>query len=395
MNTQLLWESKDILETPSFIFDTDELKKQINHLKKIFGENGILCYAMKANPFLVSVLKDYVEKFEVCSPGEFLICKEQNVAMDKIVLSGVNKTAEDVAFALSEGVTTFTAESLHQLEIINDCANKADLYIDIILRLSSGNQFGMDNDLIEYIVLNHEKWSNVHFQGLQLYSGTQKKKSSKITDEIQTLDHFTDILEKKSGLTFRHIEYGPGLGMNYFESEEHSTKDMLNEIKTFFNNRQSQRTMILEMGRIIASSCGYYISRVMDTKITFENKYCIIDGGINHINYYGQIMGMKIPKTDYYSATTSEESEKWNICGSLCTSADVIAKNVSLPGCHIGDLLVFKNIGAYSITEGIYLFLSRTMPRVYFYSNKAGFQMARDFIETYRFNMVNLTVPVI
>ena len=77
--------------TPTYIFDIDELTERINKIKQILGENIALCYAMKANPFLVDAMKTLVSKYEVCSPGEFAICERENIDMKSIVLSGVNK----------------------------------------------------------------------------------------------------------------------------------------------------------------------------------------------------------------------------------------------------------------------------------------------------------------
>ena len=70
------------------------------------------------------------------------------------------------------------------------------------------------------------------------------------------------------------------------------------------------------------------------------------------------------------------------MCGALCTVSDVLAKMLPLYTPCTGDLLVFENAGAYSITEGIYLFLSRALPGVVFWSEKEGLRLARDIVET-------------
>ncbi len=69
--------------------------------------------------------------------------------------------------------------------------------------------------------------------------------------------------------------------------------------------------------------------------------------------------------------------EKWDICGSLCTVADVIVKQLPLAGAQVGDVLVFERVGAYSVMEGINLFLSRDLPCVLFYSRKEGVWVVR------------------
>ena len=150
----------------------------------------------------------------------------------------------------------------------------------------------------------------------------------------------------------------------------------------------------LEMGRYIAATCGVLISRIADMKMNDTTRYAIIDSGINHINYYGQAMAMKKPRCEFIPMEYTEEFadgvdhdvevysqgvQPYNICGSLCTVGDVIVKNLELKDAKIGDMIAFYNIGAYSVTEGIYLFLSRKMPKIIAYSEKEGTSLYRDF----------------
>ena len=94
-------------------------------------------------------------------------------------------------------------------------------------------------------------------------------------------------------------------------------------------------------------------------------------------------MAMKMPHhkhiPDAPSEASDEQSEEqsevlWNICGSLCTVNDVLVKQMPLKHAKIGDALVFERVGAYSVTEGIYLFLSRRMPRLLFCLKKTDLQ---------------------
>ena len=81
--------------------------------------------------------------------------------------------------------------------------------------------------------------------------------------------------------------------------------------------------------------------------------------------------------------------QPYNICGSLCTVGDVIVKNLELKDAKIGDMIAFYNIGAYSVTEGIYLFLSRRMPAIVMYSKKTGYRIVRNSVDTFLINSVS------
>lgn len=127
---------------------------------------------------------------------------------------------------------------------------------------------------------------------------------------------------------------------------------------------------------------GFWLPPVDITYIDcrYESKqrqpYVILDGGINHLNYYGQAMAMKHPycsQLDFegHEKTVGEE-QHWNLCGALCTVSDVIVKQFPLRNPKICDILVFERVGAYSVTEGIYLFLSRPLPKIYFWTQADG-----------------------
>ena len=106
------------------------------------------------------------------------------------------------------------------------------------------------------------------------------------------------------------------------------------------------------------------------------------------MNYYGQNMAMKTPILSYFPQHPLEqtEEEEWNVYGSLCTVADILLKKLPLVDARVGDYLVFHHIGAYSVTEGIYLFLSRRMPKIYLYSEQEGVRLLRDGLDTWIFN---------
>ena len=84
------------IRTPSYVFDTDVVNARIAMIKKLLGERVSLCYAMKANAFIIDAMQDHIDRYEVCSPGEFRICERAGIPMEKIVMSGVYKAEEDI-----------------------------------------------------------------------------------------------------------------------------------------------------------------------------------------------------------------------------------------------------------------------------------------------------------
>lgn len=383
--------------TPLYVFDLDELKCRVNTMQEILGKDVEIAYAMKANPFLVDAMKSCVSKFEVCSPGEFAICERENVEMSSVVLSGVNKEKSDIEHVMRDcgGVGIYTVESLTQLKLLQECAAQAGLKISVLVRVTSGNQFGIDEEELEKVIADRASYTNICFKGIQCYTGTQKKKMSQIQDEIEWLDGICDRLYEKYGWKSEELEYGPGLMISYFGDDAlNNDFDELKEFAGYLEPIKGKYKLTLEMGRFIAATCGVFATAIADLKTNKGQNYCIIDGGINHINYYGQTMAMKVPAYTFVKADgksvsgydmaakkkldCEEADSKWTICGSLCTVGDVIVKNLPINNPEIGDLILFYNIGAYSVTEGIYLFLSRKMPKIIAYSKAGGAVVYRE-----------------
>ncbi|HBH92053.1 MAG TPA: diaminopimelate decarboxylase [Bacteroides sp.] len=411
MNADILKNIAHTYGTPSYIFNVDELESRLNTIKQILGEGIDVLYAMKANPFLVPVMSRLGMRFEVCSPGEFAICENEHVNMQDIVLSGVNKERADIEHVMDDcgGVGIYTVESVRHFQLLASMAEKRSTVIHVLLRVTSGNQFGLDEEDIENIISKRDEFKYVDIRGIQCYTGTQKKKSDHIDKEIDWLDSLCDRLYEKYGYKAEEFEYGPGLFVAYFEpGVDNNNYDMLRALAAKLDTIRDKYHISLEMGRYIAATCGLFLTRVEDIKYNKEQHYCIVDGGINHINYYGQTMAMKLPVTEHIPMDVdasktfamsdacallgnelvrkSEGTVHWNVCGSLCTVGDVIVKNLELTDLKIGDMLVFHNIGAYSVTEGIYLFLSRNLPNIIEYSSKNGARLLRGQNPTYVIN---------
>ena len=380
---------KDHTPTRSYVFDLDKMKGFVKKVQSCLGESVQLCYAMKANPFLTGPMMEVVSSFEVCSPGEFRICERVGVPMERIVLSGVYKNPEDVEYVLSAygGRGMYTVESLQHLQILNDTAVKLGMKIAVLIRVTSGNQFGVDEEDIRKMVSDRGNYPGIEIEGLQFYLGTQKRELSQMKTELEHLDEFIGELKEVNGFETRVLEYGPGFFVPYFKKDKsEDVEDVLGEFKELLECLKFKGKVVLEMGRFLAATCGYYVTSIVDMKVNKDQPYVIMDGGINHLNYYGQVMAMKQPYCVQLDAEGNEktegEAEAWNLCGALCTVSDVVVKRFPLHKPQIHDILVFERVGAYSVTEGIYLFLSRPLPRIYFWTEEGGLRMVREGVHT-------------
>lgn len=374
--------------TPTYVFDANEVIERASAIKSILNAGGNkvkLCYSIKANPFLIPILSDVVDMFEVCSPGELSICIENNVRADMIIYSGVHKEEKDITSAIKYGVAVLTAESVRHYELICEASRKLNRKVDVILRYTSKSQFGMDMSDIETIIGSSVDNALVNIVGLHYFAGTQRTKLKHQREELEMLQGMFKDLRDRFHLPLEWFEYGPGLAYPYFEGDDwEDTMRPLKELAGDLYATAKWSTLTVEMGRFLASSCGYYMTSVADVKTSEGHNWCILDGGINHVNYLGQMMGLKVPIIKTFAALDSDENTKCTLCGSLCTTNDVLVREYKM-NPSIGDVLVFCNIGAYSVTEGIYLFLSRTMPKILLVKDDEV-SVIRNFVETWKNN---------
>lgn len=391
-------------KTPFYVFDTDALTERVCRIRDMLKGTAKVCYAIKANPFLVKILEGCVDKFEICSPGEYYIYEELEMPGHTMVYSGVYKDEETFYRALEryQGTGIFTIESLRHLKLVNNWAKAHEKQVKVYLRLTSGNQFGMDEEVVRRIIRECADYPQILIEGLHYFSGTQKRKLERMQKELLYLDSFCMDLKKEYGFQVKMLEYGPGAAISYFQSDKQvpSTEEMVGGMKQLIGKMQFGGQVTLEMGRFLAAMCGYYFVSVCDTKVNKGENYCIVDGGIHQMNYDGQLKGMYLPymkhlrKTeagfcgtvDQNSGGVGQVQEKWNICGALCTVNDVICRQVPLCSLEIGDVFVFERTGAYSVTEGMLHFLSRDLPAVFFYSAKEGLGSVRKPLATYHMN---------
>lgn len=401
-------------QTPYYVFDTDEFAKRAAMIRAALdckgGRRIPLCFSIKANPFLLHRLPEGLDHVEVCSPGELEICIALGVKPECIIYSGVMKEKCDIERAVSYGAGILTCESIRHAALISEVmlecmpegaqeAGFVEKKAQVILRLTSGNQFGMSLEDIEYIISHPDEFKGIEVMGIHYYSGTQKS-LRKINKDLEKIKSVLTVLKDKYSFEPQLVEYGPGLCVEYFEGDwQEKEKQSLDEAAEVLREFAEEYPLGIEMGRFLAASCGKYYTQVKDLKSTGDANYAILDGGIHHLNYFGQRMAMQVPPIRVYGGEVSENEEKpgveltqlpetdYTLCGSLCTVADVLVREVKLKKLELGDVLEFGHCGAYSVTEAPALFLSRQLPAIYAYSKECGYECLREHIPAAEINL--------
>ena len=417
--------------TPFYLYKEEVLRSVCGKVRETLPGIG-LCFAMKAAPVLTGVMNRFADRLEVCSPGEFEICQRAGIAPEKILISGVNKSPESVQRFLecAGEKAQYTIESERHLQLLEEGAGKAGKKLTCYIRLSSGNQFGVDRDVFWRILDVIESSRHLAFAGVHFFSGTQKP-GKRIEKELCMLADFGQELEKRIGRK-AELEYGPGLAIDYFDTQKNEgTGDPLQFLTGSVESsgiRDSFSGITFEYGRFLAAESADYYTAVADLKETDGVRYAILEGGIHQVAYYGSMSGMKVPHLDVIKTAnesadsaamtgtdmadtdrvdtdmsdsidngdlvSGEDTKDYVLAGSLCSVNDILARSVSLPILFIGDVIRFPLAGAYALTEVPALFLSRDLPAILLFESSGGIRVLRDHIQTNGINDGSMTLSL-
>lgn len=391
MSQDALLRAIEQFPTPFYLFDEGELHRQVAHLRSLLAPKIQLCYAMKANSFVLQQAARDVERIEVCSPGEAYTCFELGVPDEKIVISGVYKDAAFIGDVVRAhpGIARYTVESRAQFDLLCQVARDAGQQIWVLMRLTSGNQFGISADEVVELAQRCKNEPFVEFCGIQHYSGTQKTSAKRLGRELRGIDRLISRLQDECGVQVAELEYGPGLPVSYYESEEDARAEqdeLVTELDRLLGEMSFKGEVALELGRGMVASCGTYATGIVDTKQNETGNYAIVDGGKHQFVYYGNAMSMRQPPCTLVPERTDGTLSPWNMCGSLCTVTDILVKQLEVCEPQVGDVLCFGRAGAYCMTEGISLFLSRDLPSVIMCDVEGNLRLARKRLESWSLN---------
>jgi diaminopimelate decarboxylase len=338
----------------------------VKNIKEKLANNVNLCFSLKANPWLVNQAFEVADKIETCSPGEIEVCRHNlGDNLKNVIYGGVAKEESDILYALESGIVKFSIESIQQLQVLSDCAEKQKIRPQVLLRITSGNQFGLDVNEVLSLFDNNAFPSILEFVGIHYFSGTQRLDVKSVERDFADL---LSILDKLDEIGIKEVEYGAGVGFDYYTHK--SNTEVWTKVIDSINRLSEKYNVTYESGRALSAECGTYITRIVEVRKRGNKFYYITDGGKHQIEYYsGLFAKMKTP--DFSVVTPDPDNDIANVIvvGSLCTIGDVLANESSQPKAKVGDYIVFHKCGGYSVTENIALFLTRDLPTVYSLNN--------------------------
>lgn len=328
--------------TPCYVYSRAALTNAYRELDAAFAErNHLLCYAVKANSSLaiLDLFARLGSGFDIVSEGELRRVLKVGGDPQKIVFSGVGKSADEMRAALLANILCFNVESEAELILLNKIAKEMDKIAPVSMRvnpdvdakthpyISTGlkeNKFGVPFNEAEKLYFSGENLTNIRMTGLDFHIGSQLTELSPFSEACEKVLGLLDRLEDKK-LKIDHLDFGGGLGIRYSEENPPSAQNYVAALCENLGDR-TQRIFI-EPGRSLVGNAGLLLTRVEYIKHTSYRDFAIVDAAMNDLlrpalyDAYHEILPV----------TTNERNTKnYQIVGPVCETGDFLGHNRSL-----------------------------------------------------------------
>jgi diaminopimelate decarboxylase len=347
--------------TPVYVYSEQTLRRHVRVFDEAFQSlPHLICYAVKANSN-INILRRFAEwgtGFDIVSGGELFRVLRAGGPADRIIFAGVGKTAEEIRFALGAGILFFNVESPAELDLIQKIACEMGRHARVSIRanpdvdprthpyISTGMQkhkFGVSLSEARELYRRARQLSYVEIVGVQCHIGSQITELAPFKEALASIREF--VLElKREGLGFKYLDFGGGLGISYTTEEPPSPAAYGAAVEAA--TRDLGLTVVLEPGRVIVGNAGVLLTRVLLKKNQGSKKFLVIDAGMNDLirpALYGS-------RHQLWPARAGTATEKVDVVGPVCESADFIAKDTEVAVLDPGDLLAVMSAGAYGFS---------------------------------------------
>ena len=365
-------------QTPFYAYDRELIRHKIAGLREALPEKSKLHYAMKANPMpiLVAYMAGIVDGIDVASGGELKVALDAGADPQEISFAGPGKRESELRQAVAAGVL-INIESPREVEILARLSSELALPARVAVRVNpnfelkgSGmkmgggpKQFGIDAELVPDIL---QQIGNLKlaFEGFHLFAGSQNLKAESICEAQQKSYELALSLARYAPSPVRFLNLGGGFGIPYFPGEQEleirqiadNLDTLANRAETDFPNAQ----LVIELGRYLVGEAGIYVTRVVDRKISRDQVFLVVDGGLNHhlaaSGNFGQIIRKNYPVA-IANRMDVTQAEVVSVVGPLCTPLDTLADRMTLPAAQTGDIFVVFQSGAYGASASPQAFL--------------------------------------
>lgn len=395
--------------TPAYVMDENEIRKNcriyLHSMEEHYNGNGMVLYASKALSCkaVYRIMKEEGMGVDVVSGGELYTALQAGFPAEKIYFHGSNKTEDELAMALENGVGRIVVDNQLELESLNRLAGEMGSSAQILFRIKPGidahthsfvqtgqidSKFGvaLETGEAEEIISRAQKMEHVKVVGLHCHIGSQIFELEPFKLAAGTMMKFIGLLKEKYSLEIQELNLGGGYGIKYVEEDAPIDYDKYIEAVSGVVREESEKLgvalpfILMEPGRSIVASAGLTLYRVGAVKeIPGVRTYVSVDGGMGdnprHIMYGSE-----------YEAVLAENpagapEKVVTIAGKCCESGDVLVRDAKLPKTEPGALLAVLATGAYNYSMASNYNRIPRLPIVMVKDGKASLAVRRETYE--------------
>lgn len=352
--------------TPFYCYSTATLERHYRVFADAFADvPSLVCYAVKANSNqgVIATLARLGAGADVVSVGELKRVLAAGIPPQKIMFSGIGKTAGELAAAVDTGILCVNVESEPELELLSQVASGKGRSVDISIRVNpdvdarthakiatgkSENKFGIPISRAREVYRHAASLPGIDVAGVDMHIGSQITELSPFADAFALLSDFVHEL-RADGHTISHVDLGGGLGIPYREGDETPPDPAAYAKVVKEATRGLGCKLIFEPGRLIVGNAGILVTRVIYVKRGEAKTFVIVDAAMNDLirptlyeAHHDIIPVQPVAGAPWIRA---------DVVGPVCETGDYLALNRDLPEPAPGDLLAIMTAGAYGAVQ--------------------------------------------
>jgi diaminopimelate decarboxylase len=352
--------------TPFYCYSTATLERHYRVFADAFADvPSLVCYAMKANSnqAVVATLARLGAGADVVSGGELRRARAAGIPADKIMFSGIGKTAAEIALAIDEGILCINVESEPELALLSSIASTKGRTVNVSLRVNpdvdprthakiatgkSENKFGIPISHAREVYAQAAKLAGIRVAGVDMHIGSQITELEPFADAFALLSEFVRTL-RTDGHHIEHVDLGGGLGIPYRDDNAPPHPEDYAEIVKRAT-KGLDCTLIFEPGRLLVGNAGILVARVLFVKRGEAKTFVIVDAAMNDLirptlyDAHHEIRPVRQPRAD-------APRQKADVVGPVCESGDFLALDRDLAVLRPGDLVAVMSAGAYGAVQ--------------------------------------------
>lgn len=348
--------------TPLYVYSTATLRRHWRVLdRSLSGLRHLVCYATKANGNLgiLDLFARLGAGFDIVSGGELYRVLKAGGVPGKVVFSGVGKTDEEIAFALSQRVKCLNVESGPELARVSVVARRLGAIAPIALRVNPDvdprthpyiatglkkSKFGVSVEDARRLYRIAAKDPAIEIRGVACHIGSQITTVTPFLDAIARVRELARDLER-TGIQVRHLDIGGGLGIQYRDEDPPHPDEYGAAVKRAMRGFRGE--VILEPGRVLVGNAGVLLARVLYVKRSGRKVFAVVDAAMNDLvrpSLYGAHHDIEPCSASPRPPGTVD------VVGPVCESSDFLAQGRRMPVPEAGDLLCVRSAGAYGFS---------------------------------------------